>query len=162
MTPASAGSSSPRTLFYVDFNSYAGEGESITGSTYEHWDHGPFPPQLYDVERKLVREGRATLKNPEYEGDEARLIPTAEPTNRFAEWIKVLATNQARELAKEPSWQVEAASHRHRGWELTGDREPIPYTTHFIAHEQHRPPDNVLESARQVVREYERATGASS
>ena len=53
-----------KTLFYVDFDAYAGEGASLTGSTYEHWDHGPFPPQLYDVERKLAREGRARALAP--------------------------------------------------------------------------------------------------
>jgi len=148
-----------KTLFYVDFDAYAGEGESLTGSTYEHWDHGPFPPQLYDVERKLVREGRATVKKPEHKGDEAKLVPTGEPSPRepFDEWVKIFVAKRARDLAQEPSWLVEDASHRHRGWELTRGREPIPYDTHFIPAGQERPPREAFEWARKVVRDYERA-----
>ncbi len=148
-----------KTLFYVDFDAYAGEGESLTGSTYEHWDHGPFPPQLYDVERELEREGRATIKESEGPGDEAKLLPTREPSPRapVEEWIKVFVAKRARELAQEPSWRVEDASHRHRGWELTEDREPIPYSTHFIPPVRARPPEETFKWARQVVDEHERS-----
>jgi uncharacterized phage-associated protein len=146
-----------KTLFYVDFDAYAGEGESITGSTYEHWEHGPFPPQLYDVERKLVREGRATIKDPQYKGDEAKLLPTREPAVPFEEWVEVVAATRARNLAQEPSWAVEDASHRHRGWELTDDDEAIPYETHFIPSGRQPLPADTLEWARGVVRGYEAA-----
>ncbi len=148
-----------KTLFYGDFDAYAGNGQSLTGSVYEHWEHGPFPPQLYDVERKLVREGRATVKEPEGPGDEAKLLPTTEPVPRIPleGWVEVMVANRAEDLSREPSWRVEDASHRHRGWELTEDREPIPYNTHFIPRERQRPPEEAFAWARQVVREYERS-----
>jgi hypothetical protein len=148
-----------KTLFYVDFDAYAEEGESLTGSTYEHWEHGPFPPQLYDVERKLVFEGRAGVKEPEGPGDEARLIPTREPIPRtpFEDWVKVFVARRANDLAEEPSWRVEDASHRHRGWELTKDREEIPYSTHFIPRVRSRPPDKAFEIGRRVIRDFERS-----
>jgi len=144
-----------KTLFYVDFDVYAGEGESLTGSTYQHWDHGPFPPQLYGVERSLYRQGRAIIKEPAHEGDEAKLVPTHEPTTAFEPWVYVVVQRRARALAEDPSWQVEEASHRHRGWELTRDREEIPYHTHFIPQDRKRPPDIAFEIGRRVVREHE-------
>lgn len=146
-----------KTLFYVDFDAYAGEGESITGSTYEHWDHGPFPPQLHRIERDLAHAGLATIKEPEFKGDTAKLLPTREPQTNLEDWVRVLAANRARQLADEPSWKVEDASHRHRGWELTPSREAIPYDTHFIPRERVRPPEEAFEWAQQVVRDYERS-----
>lgn len=144
-----------KTLFYVDFDAYAEEGESLTGATYEHWDHGPYPPQLKDVEESLVLSGRATLKQSVHEGDEAKLLPKSEapPETPFEDWVKVFVTRRATELAQDKSWQVEDASHRHRGWELTQRNEPIPYHTHFIPRERHRPPEWAFERGRRVIRE---------
>jgi hypothetical protein len=146
-----------KTLFYVDFDAYAGEGQSLTGATYEHREHGPVPPDLDAVEQKLVLRGRADLHSrlPE---DDPKLLPRREPIPRrpFEERIKLLVTNWAKELAEEPSWQVEDAPHRHRGWELTAPGEEIPYPSHFIPRRRHEPPEWVIEGARRSIRERER------
>jgi uncharacterized phage-associated protein len=145
-----------KTLFYVDFDAYVEGGESITGATYEHWQHGPFPPQLYDAERALVDQGRASVSHPEYPGDEAKLVPTADPHlgQSFDDWVRVLVARRAHALAQDPSWQVEDAPHRHPGWELTSDREEIPYNTHFISRDTVRPPEIAFELGRRIAREH--------
>jgi hypothetical protein len=62
-----------KTMFYADFTAYAEEGKPLTGARYFHWPKGPFTPELYRTEERLVARGVASLKEPEFEGDEAKL-----------------------------------------------------------------------------------------
>lgn len=142
-----------KVLFYADFDVYADTGQSVTGAKYEHWPRGPFPPALYEVERSLEERGYATIKRPEFKGDEAKLHPTRKPPNPPVEaWILELYRKKIRDLADDPSWQVSDKSHTHPGWELTEDRDEIPYHSHFIS--RRRPPEIAFEIGKRLAREH--------
>lgn len=117
-----------KTLFYADFEAYAGEGEPVTGAKYEHWAFGPFPPVLYEVEDELARAGHAELIGGEFTGDASKLVATHAPDTPHLEgWHKELLDLKMTELAAEPSWKVSDKSHEHPAWLVTQDREEIPY-----------------------------------
>ena len=122
-----------KTLFYADFGAYAEAGEALTGATYEHWPYGPFPPVLYDIEKRLVADGVAELREGKYEGETAKLVVTTEPTTpNLAAWQKHFIDTKIAELAPLSAKQVSEDSHRHPGWELTGHKEVIPYAAALV------------------------------
>ncbi len=78
-----------KTLFYCDLGSYAEQGAALTGAMYEHWSHGPFPPDLDALEqslddRKVAWVGRF---HPRGKGEELKIVPNEKPTVRhIPEW----------------------------------------------------------------------------
>ena len=136
-----------RTLFYADFEAYAGEGEAVTGVKYEHWEFGPFPPVLYEVEQELARAGLAELSGAEFTGDASKLIATHAPeTPHLEAWHKELLDLKMTELAAAPSWKVSDESHVHPGWLATQDNEEIPYEAALVPT---TPSDGAMEIAKQ-------------
>jgi uncharacterized phage-associated protein len=136
-----------KTLFYADFGAYADEGQPLTGATYEHWQFGPFPPVLYEVEEGLVADGRAALEQSEFAGDESKLIALDEPDiDRLPEWERTFVDMKIQEIARERSWRVSDLSHEHPGWIATGDREQIPYEAALISPDP--PSPEVLDLAQ--------------
>jgi uncharacterized phage-associated protein len=135
-----------KTLFYADFDAYAGEGEALTGAKYEHWDFGPFPPVLYEVEKQLERAGQAELRGGGFAGDESKLVAMRAPdTPHLEDWHKQLLDLKMDELAAQPSWKVSDKSHEHPGWLATQDREEIPYEAALTPT---KPSREVMELAR--------------
>jgi uncharacterized phage-associated protein len=122
-----------KTLFYADFEWYAGEGEPLTGATYHHWPYGPFPPILYEVEAELERAGHAKRLHPEFEGNEARLIATHPPeAPHLEDWHKQFLDLKMREVAEHPTWKVSDLSHEHPAWRFTAPKEEIPYAAALV------------------------------
>jgi uncharacterized phage-associated protein len=136
-----------KTLFYTDFHAYAAEGQAVTAAKYEHWQYGPFPPVLYEVEKELVKSGLANeLRSGD--GDEAKLIVTREPATPHIEaWHREFVDIKIKELAPLTAVQVSADSHDHPGWDLTADREEIPYAAALIPT---KPSAQVMAIARRV------------
>jgi Protein of unknown function (DUF4065) len=135
-----------KTLFYADFSSYAEDGRALTGARYHHWPRGPFPPALYGVQDELVASGTATVKEPQFQGDEAKLIPTDAPlTPHLTEQELVFLEIHAQKIAEDPTWKVSDVSHEHPAWALTADREEIPYAAALVPRS---PSDRVRELAR--------------
>lgn len=122
-----------KTLFYADFQAYAGEGEALTGARYEHWPFGPFPPALYECEKQLERTGQAKLTGGEFEGEEFKLVASHAPeTPHLEDWHRHLLDLKMQELAEKPTWKVSDESHEHPGWHLTGHKEEIPYEAALV------------------------------
>jgi uncharacterized phage-associated protein len=135
-----------KTLFYADFESYAEEGEPVTGARYEHWERGPFPPVLYDLTDGLKSAGQAEVVGGKYQGEEERLIPANEPaTPHLLPHHRTLLDLQMDRLAELPSWQVSDISHEHPAWLLTEDKEEIPYAA---AHVPALPSKKAMEIAK--------------
>jgi uncharacterized phage-associated protein len=144
-----------KVLFYCDLTAYAEEGESLTGAVYQHWPHGPFPPALYEVEKRIESAGKAKIQRQEAVGDEIRIIPSAEqdpPLLHEDLWQRPLVDAYIDKFANSPTWEVEDSSHKHPGWELTNEYEEIPYHVAFMS--RRRPTARDLERAEQLVVEH--------
>ncbi len=126
-----------KALFYADFSAFAEEGKPLTGARYEHWEFGPFPPALYEVQEELVRAGVAKVTGGRETGRESKLVPLGEPseTGLLAAWQRALLDLQIDRLSESASWRVSDDSHEHPGWLLTADREEIPYESALLARE---------------------------
>jgi uncharacterized phage-associated protein len=142
-----------KALFYTDFSAYAEQGAALTWATYEHWQHGPFPPVLYDVERSLVQRGLAVRGPIPRTGEEARLMATESPRLRRLEgWQRHLAQMNAERVAEAPSWRVSDQSHEHPGWLVTRLREVIPYQAVYVP--ATGPTEHDVAEAEAVAREH--------
>lgn len=142
-----------KALFYADFDAFAEYGQAITGATYEHWDHGPVPPVLFDVERKLVRERKAALRGPERHGDVDKLVVFDEPAIRHSEaWELESAVIGARRESEDSTREVSDRSHDHPGWRVTRERQTIPY--HAVHISARGPDERDLERAEAVARQH--------
>ncbi len=147
-----------KTLFYADFAAFAEEGEAVTGARYEHWEFGPFPPVLYDIQNQLVLAGEAKVVGGDFAGDESKLVPTRKPKTLYLEsWEKVLLDMKMAELASQPSWKVSDVSHEHPAWRATQDREEIPYEAALTPA---RPSQEMMKLARRRFADLGYPTGA--
>jgi hypothetical protein len=120
---------------YCDLAAYAEEGRSLTGASYEHWQHGPFPPTLYRVLDHLEAERRGVPVPPESEGDEVRFVAFEEPEGHQFRGHPIVEAHIAK-IASMPTWKVRDASHQHPGWRLTEQGEEIPYHVAFMSRRQ--------------------------
>jgi hypothetical protein len=50
-----------RLLYYADCESYLQRGRPITGATYLHFPHGPYPENWHQVREDMERNGDAEI-----------------------------------------------------------------------------------------------------
>ena len=135
-----------KTLFYSDLAAFAERGQSLTGARYEHWQHGPFPPTLYAVEKRLEADGLLRV-----EGTEGRLILHEKPdTPHFED--DAIVDHYIAKFAKQDTWEVRGSSHQHPGWWITGDREEIPYHVAFMSRRE--PTEDDFERGEELAHKY--------
>lgn len=122
-----------KLLFFSDFQAYGVLGESITGQDYIKLAFGPAPkamlPVLGDMEGKDCKVGTTDR----YGFRQTKVTALRDPD---------LSVFTADQLALVDGiigvfWGVSAIeisnfSHRFVGWEVTGDKAVIPYTTYFV------------------------------
>lgn len=118
-------------LWYIDFGFYAEQTQSITGSKYLKFAHGPIP-KSYDylfanmTEKGLLKVEEIQFKN--YSGERYHTLTRAN-TDLFQgnelkamdQWIKKL--KQKARNAK----QLSDLAHMEKAYQLTKDEEPISY-----------------------------------
>lgn len=142
-----------KTMFYADFDRYATEGVPLTGARYEHWPQGPFTPEIYGAEKRLVQSGLAMLKEAEFQYDEAKLSADTFEAERLEPWQQYLLDRTMDEVAEQgTAGAVSDRSHEHPGWLVTKDREEIPYYTVHISREGPTRAD--VEAAERVARQH--------
>ena len=141
-----------KTMFYADFTAYAEEGEPLTGARYFHWPQGPFTAEIYAAEERLVNSGRATLKEPQFKYDEAKLSAEAFTPRLTEGWQRAFLDIKMDEIAEQgTATEVSDLSHEHPGWRVTKDRDEIPYYAVHISAEG--PTEADIAAADAVVRE---------
>jgi hypothetical protein len=149
-----------KVLFYSDFAAYADSGESISGATYVRQPNGPFPRELPDAEKSLLRSHppRARVERwqrgrerDEYE--ENRILPLDEPNTRlFEPWQLLVVGDWIRDISRASAKRISDLSHRHPGWVLARETGvDIPYETAALP--QERPTGQEAERAKQVARD---------
>jgi uncharacterized phage-associated protein len=142
-----------KTLFYADFDRYAEEGEPLTGARYFHWPQGPFTTEIYAAERRLIDMGVATLKEPDFEGDEAKLRAESFTPARIEEWQRALLDIVMDRVAEQgTAIAVSEKSHEHPGWLVTRKGQEIPYSAVHVSRKGPTRAD--VEAAEKVAREH--------
>jgi len=146
-----------KVLFYTDLSVYAEEGQALTGAVYQHWQHGPVPPVLYDIEDELESEGLAEVTGPAAgePGTNKLSVRERPPMNRFdawEAWQRQVVERWIERIGGSGAWKVSDASHLHPGWKLTELYEEIPYHVAFISRRQ--PTQGDLDRGEQLAAEH--------
>lgn len=118
-----------KLLFYADSAAYLANGEPITGTTYLHFPHGPYPEGWYRTRRMMESSGAVTiLRYPEIGYQRYVLLPNrpADLEILSPEDVKFL-DEQIERFASFNASAIEEYSHQEVGWRVTEDGEPIPY-----------------------------------
>ena len=119
-----------KLLYYADCESFIQYGTPITGTTYLHFPHGPFPENWYRVRHQMERNGDVEILNDVTGGgyQKYRMLPLRaadlerlDPTD-----IESLAA-QVRRFESYNASGIEQYSHQELGWLSTEDGQPIPY-----------------------------------
>ena len=81
--PISGVSKLARLLYYSDCAAYILLGKPITGTTYIHFPHGPYPENWYQARMKMEQSGAVTvLRDSQAQGYHRYGLLTNRPANR--------------------------------------------------------------------------------
>ena len=119
-----------RLLYYSDCGAYAVRGKPITGTTYLHFPHGPYPENWYQARMKMEQSGSMTvLRDQHAQGYHHYGLLTNRPANR-----EVLAPEDLEEMdlqmerfADYSAVAIENYSQYEAAWLTTEDGQPMPY-----------------------------------
>jgi hypothetical protein len=141
-----------KLLLHSDFTAYTRLGHSITGATYEKWEHGHLPRELVRSEKDMQAEGRLREEEVDYYGLTLKHVTSdREPDMAaFTEDEIAIIEGVLRQFGHESATYLSQLSHEDSGWALANDREEIPYETALIGTK--RPPESVFEDFRRLHR----------
>ena len=119
-----------RLLYYSDCGAYALLGKPITGTTYIHFPHGPYPENWYQARMKMEESGAITvLRDSHAQGYHRYGLLTNRPASR-----EVLAPEELEELdfqlerfASYSAAAIEDYSQYEAAWLATEDGQPLAY-----------------------------------
>ena len=119
-----------KLLYYLDFDHYEKQGQSVTGAEYLHWAKGPYPKQLRGELRNLV--GVAIEEEVEQVGPyhqyAYRLRRGQDPgLNVFSKEELVTLYEVSEKWERQTATEMVAATHGEAPWIATGHNETIPY-----------------------------------
>ena len=125
-----------KLLMLSDFQSYGRRGHSITGATYQKWEHGHFPRELVIAEKDLSSDGSGAIseESVDYYGKRLRRL-TAHREPRLSDFDEdelAIIEGVIRRYGHESATYLSALSHKELGWRLANDKEEIPYNTFFL------------------------------
>lgn len=119
-----------RLLYYADCEAYIHHGSPITGTTYVHFPHGPFPENWHQVREQMELAGDAEIV---YEQSAPgcqsyRILPRRSADSEILSSTdkESLAAQVERFACFNPAG-IEQYSHREIRWLSTEDGEPIAY-----------------------------------
>jgi len=123
-----------KLLMASDFGAYERLGHSITGATYEKWEHGHLPRQLLLAQRDLEAGGDIRVETVDYFGKQlSQVSATRDPDmGDFSEDELAVIERALHNLGYESASFLSAQSHLELGWRLTDWKEPIPFRTVFL------------------------------
>ena len=125
-----------RLLYYSDCAAYILRGQPITGTTYLHFPHGPYPENWHQARMKMERTGAMTvLRNQHAQGYHHYGLLTNRPANR-----EMLAPEELAEMDAQlerfvdySAVAIEDYSQYEAAWLATEDGEPMDYELAGIA-----------------------------
>lgn len=133
-----------KLLFYLDFRLYRATGESLTGETYEAWDFGPVPADVWrelrhneDAGMKLKEVVKVLLVKPDPRDEAAGIKLSALPKAKFSDYyftgreVKELKNISEMFMGLSADLVVRASHTRNDPWDVTlkkiGEKAPIDY-----------------------------------
>lgn len=137
-----------KLLMHSDFTAYARTGRSITGATYEKWEHGHLAAEQTEVEKDLEAAGVIAVEDEDYFGKTLRRITAHRDPDlsTFTDEEIAIVEGALRLYGHESATYLSALAHGEPGWALAQMREEIPYFAGLIGRE--RPPEYVFEDFR--------------
>ena len=120
-----------KLLYYGDCDAYIYHGEPITGTTYLHLPHGPYPENWHQVRQQMEQQGDVEVV---YGSSSAayqryRLLPlrTAD-LERLKTTDREILEAQVLRFTGFNAAGIEQYSHQEIDWLSTEDGQPIPYS----------------------------------
>jgi uncharacterized phage-associated protein len=123
-----------KLLMLSDYTAYVRLGQSITGATYEKWEHGHLPSELIMAEKDL--QGVALdMETVNYYGKKLTHITSRRDPSMsdFSDDELAIIEGVLRFYGHESAGYLRKLSHDELGWKLAADREAIPYHTIFLS-----------------------------
>ena len=119
-------------LYYADCAAYLKHGAPITGVTYLHFPHGPYPEHWYKLRREMQGAGDVeVLYEDNNDGHHRyRLLPnrTVKP-EVLTDADCAILDEQRERFTQFNAAAISEHSHYELGWRDTEDGEPMPYDT---------------------------------
>jgi len=124
-----------KLLMLADFTSYIRTGRSITGATYEKWEHGHLPSKFVETEKNLLRDRVLEQRKIDWFGKPLKHTTALRDPNMaaFSEDEIAIIEGILRFYGHESASHLKKLSHEEPGWKLAADREQIPYFTIFLS-----------------------------
>ena len=119
-----------KLLYYADCAAYIEYGKPITGTTYIHFPHGPYPENWHRVRVQMERSGAVdVLRESAGAGYHRYRILPLRPANRelLGSEELVLMDEQLKRFAEFNAAAIESYSHQEIAWRATEDGEPMSY-----------------------------------
>jgi hypothetical protein len=123
-----------KLLMKSDFGAYERRGTSVTGATYEKWEHGHLPRELLLTQRDLEANGTIRTEEVDYYGKRLKRITALRDPDLSGFTEEDLADVERAILVfgHESAAYLSDLSHMEVGWRLAKMREVIPYNTVFL------------------------------
>lgn len=139
-----------KLLMHSDFIAFRRLGRSITGATYEKWEHGHLPRELLIAQRDLEATGGIEVESVDYYGKTLKQITARRDPNlgEFSEDEIAIAEGAIRLFGHESATYLSQLAHQEPGWILSDDHAVIPYETSLISTEP--PSDSDVEYFRRL------------
>ena len=120
-----------RLLYYSDCAAYILLGKPITGTTYIHFPHGPYPQNWHQARERMEKTGALTVLrggDGEYYYSRYQILANR-PANRevLAPEELELMDEQLRRFANFNAAGIEQYSHQDAAWRATEDGQPLTY-----------------------------------
>lgn len=123
-----------KLLMASDFGAYERFGHSITGATYEKWEHGHLPKELLLAQRDLEAEGVIRVEPVDYFGKKLKHITALRDPDMsdFTEDELAAVESAILQFGHESASHLSKLSHQEIGWRLANWKEAIPFRTVFL------------------------------
>ena len=119
-----------KALYYADCAAYARSGRPITGATYLHFPHGPFPEGWHEIRARMERNGDVDVlydaSAPGYTRYRLRPLRDADLELLGPDDAAILE-EQVRRFAGYNAAGIEQYSQEEAAWRSTEDGEPMAY-----------------------------------
>jgi uncharacterized phage-associated protein len=118
-----------KLLFFSDFMHYVETGRSITGTEYIKMRFGPCPKNFHMIQRDMCNDGVLAMQEKAHYGrtqNKPIALKEADISVFSAKEISVVESVIS-DLRTSNGSQLSNRSHSFLGWELTNEKESIPY-----------------------------------
>ncbi len=119
-----------KLLYYADSAAYLRTGKPITGATYIHMPHGPYPHDWKETKRRLEDDKSITILEENIPNGQKRRRPiagVAATTDALTKQEQRFLDEQLRRFHDFNARQIEDYSHDELAWRITAQGEAIPY-----------------------------------